>query len=61
MAHFDPLSTISEKEMNLRPGVTEEDSADFYEADIKNPFLHGNGMKPGGKSHIYQKILLVKD
>lgn len=35
MTHFDPLSTISEEEMNLRLGVTEEDLADFNEADIE--------------------------
>ena len=35
MAHFDPISLISEEEMNRRLGVTEDDLAGFDEVDIE--------------------------
>lgn len=35
MAHFDPASLISEKEMNRRLGISDNDLADFDEAGIE--------------------------
>ena len=35
MAHFDPSTLISEKEMNRRLGVTENDLAGFDEVEIE--------------------------
>ena len=35
MAHFDPSTLISEKEMNRRLGVTESDLAGFDEVEIE--------------------------
>ena len=35
MAHFDPSTLISEKEMNRRLGVTENELADFDEVEIE--------------------------
>ena len=35
MAHFDPVSLISEEEMNRRLGVAEDDLAGFDEVDIE--------------------------
>lgn len=35
MAHFDPASLISEKEMNRRLGISDNDLAGFDEAGIE--------------------------
>lgn len=35
MAHFDPVTLVSEEEMNRRLGVTKDDLADFDEVDIE--------------------------
>lgn len=35
MAHFDPASLISEEEMNLRLGISDNDLAGFDEIDIE--------------------------
>lgn len=35
MAHFDPTSLISEEEMNLRLGISDNDLTGFDEVDIE--------------------------